>query len=355
MVLRHENSVGSGPAQDERVLRDAASPAFAGAGSGSGPAQDERLGAHSVEADGPPSLEASADKPNRIIKLERTSSARRRIYVPVLRRAERFLAALAESGNASLACEVAGIGKDRIYRLRREDEAFAARWQSALDAFRARIEAADSIDLEAIEKDGMTIRRGRGGQLQVCAAHPLAWTGAREDLFFESYAETGNVSASARAAGFSAKAAWERARACPAFAERLAKARDEATERLHFQLIETGSNLLKGADGAKPDPQLAMWLLKREDQKQAGTLKHGAARARPWSFEESIGLLDRKLRALGGRQERERLEQGWSRSPDGHWIPPGYGPSESGEADGAAEPCAATRILSGDTNIAEEP
>jgi hypothetical protein len=35
------------------------------------------------------------------------------------------------------------------------------------------------------------------------------------------------------------------------------------------------------------------------------------------------------------------LATGWSRTKDGHWVPPGYGPLDSapaGEADGGGDP-----------------
>ena len=44
------------------------------------------------------------------------------------------------------------------------------------------------------------------------------------------------------------------------------------------------------------------------------------------TFEEAIALLEPKLEALGMREDRRKLEEGWTKSPDGHWIPPGYAP-----------------------------
>jgi hypothetical protein len=260
--------------------------------------------------------------------LEHPGGGRRPVYVPLKRRAARFIEALAESGNVSLACETAGIGKDRIYRHRRENAGFAGEWAAAKAAFAAKAEAEDGIDLEALERDGLAVRRGRGGCVQIVSAHPAAWTRRDEEIFFAHYAETGNVAASARAAGFSGKAAWERARTSPDFARRLAEAKQEATERLDFYLIEEGTNQLRGKDGARPDPQLAMWLLKREDQKRAGTLRRGsAASAREVaSPEEIVASLEQGLRAFRARREGEKLAAGWSRTEDGHLIPPGYGP-----------------------------
>ena len=258
-------------------------------------------------------------------RLEKTAASRRSVYVPLRRRARRFIEALAASGNVSFACEIAGIGKDRVYRHRRENAEFAAEWAAAKAAFEAKAEADDGIDLDALERDGLAVRRGRGGCVQIVFAHPAAWTRRDEDLFFAYYAESGNVAASARAAGFSAKAAWDRARNVPDFARRLAEAKAEATERLDFYLIEEGTNLLRGRDGARPDPQLAMWLLKREDQKRSGTLKPGAVNQRQAaSPEEIVDSLAKGLRAYRGRREAEKIEQGWVRSEEGVLIPPGW-------------------------------
>jgi len=226
--------------------------------------------------------------------------------VPLKRRAKKFIEALAMSGNVSFACEIAGIGKDRVYKHRRENEAFAAEWAAAKAAFEAKAEEEDGIDLEALARDGLAVRRGRGGCVQIVSAHPLAWTRRDEDIFFAELADSGNVAASARAAGFSGKAAWERAQKVPAFRARLASAKQDATERLDFYLIEEGTNLLKGADGAKRDPQLAMWIVKRADQKQAGTLNRGAAAwRRPRPIEEITEEIVRKAEAIRRHRERQ--------------------------------------------------
>ena len=264
----------------------------------------------------------SPPRPNRVIGLERTGSARRTVYVPLKRRAKRFLEALEACGNVTMAREAAGLGKDRVYLHRRENEEFAAGWEAALAAFRARADEEEGIDLDALEKEGLAVRRGPGGHVQIVSAHPRAWRRRDEDLFFALYAESGNVAAAARAAGFSGKAAWERARTHADFARRLAEAKEEATERLHFHLVEEGTNLLRSE---KRDPQLAMWLLKREDQRQAGTLRRGAAAARVPAIEDVADKIVRNIEAIERHENRARLADGWTRTEDGHWIPPGYG------------------------------
>lgn len=283
---------------------------------------------------------------NRVIKLEHPGGGRRSVYVPVKRRGARFLEALAESGNVSLACDVAGLRKDRAYTLRKDDAAFAAGWAAAKAAFEAKADAEEeTLDEERLRQSGMVVRRGRDGRVQIAKAHARAWGKRHDALFFAALARTGAIGAAARAAGFSYRAAWERGRTCPAFAEQLREAKAAAVERLEFGLIAQGEKALgtdaepgwegdagedaAGAETAKRDPQLAMWLVKREDQLRAGTLKRGAAAGRPPRVATSAEVqaaLTKSLKAYGDRLWAERAGQGWTRTPEGHWIPPGYGP-----------------------------
>jgi hypothetical protein len=44
------------------------------------------------------------------------------------------------------------------------------------------------------------------------------------------------------------------------------------------------------------------------------------------SFDDAMVRLDSALDALAAREEPIRLAAGWTKSEDGHWIPPGYAP-----------------------------
>lgn len=59
---------------------------------------------------------------------------------------EAFLAALAQRGNVSEACQAAGIGRRTVYQWRDADKDFAAAWDGALD------EAADTMEREAFRR-----------------------------------------------------------------------------------------------------------------------------------------------------------------------------------------------------------
>src|SRR5687767_12423732 len=70
-----------------------------------------------------------------------------------------FLDSLAASCNVTLSAQAAGFSKEAIYRRRRTDAGFAARWQAALEQGYARIEialvrrAADALEGFAPDPD----------------------------------------------------------------------------------------------------------------------------------------------------------------------------------------------------------
>jgi hypothetical protein len=259
--------------------------------------------------------EETQRQPNRVINIEKTGSARRSVYVPLKRRAARFLEALELTGNVTMARETAGLGKDRVYLHRRENAAFALAWEAALARFAERVEAEEGLeggglDGAALEAAGLVVRPGRGGRLQLVAARPNQWSRRKEDLFLAHFAVSANVTAAARAAGFSAKAAWERRQASPDFAARFEAAKAEALDGLETMLMEEGARLLAAGDGAKADPQLAMWLLKMRQGQKAGTHKRGGRTPRvATNAEVEAGLL-KGLKALGVRVSREGSGEG---------------------------------------------
>lgn len=59
------------------------------------------------------------------------------------KRQNKFLAALAATANASVACRRAGVGRNTVYTLRAADKAFSAAWDDALE------QAADKLEREA--------------------------------------------------------------------------------------------------------------------------------------------------------------------------------------------------------------
>lgn len=62
------------------------------------------------------------------------------------KRKDRFLAVLADAGNVSEACRQTGTSRDTVYKIKKKDEAFARRWDSAIEV------AADKLEAEVLRR-----------------------------------------------------------------------------------------------------------------------------------------------------------------------------------------------------------
>jgi hypothetical protein len=229
---------------------------------------------------------------------ERKKAKRR--YVRFTRwRRRRFFALLGESGNVRMACELSGVGLGCIYRLRRTEAGFVALMEAAVAGADARL-AKDEREGEeapppcfawspspanAGEDLDLVIRRGIGGRLRVMAAGTRWWAARHDAVFLGHLRATGNVVASARAAGFTKKAAYDRRARMPSFARAWDSALDEAENWLQWRLIEEAEKgtpaMERGAGEAaseeaenKPfDPWLALWLLKYWEGQRSGRIR----------------------------------------------------------------------------------
>jgi hypothetical protein len=245
------------------------------------------------------------------------SGAPRRRYVRFTRwRRRRFFALLEETGCVRLACELSGVGMGCIYRLRRTEPGFVARMAAAVAAADARLAlrdagsammgppsrcpgdgAAPSSPAPQGERDNLgaplpdagegdlVIRRGKSGRLRMMAAG-LHWWGPRADAVFLGHLRmSGNAAASARAAGFTPKSAWNRRERLPSFERAWDAALDEAQLRLDGRLV---AEALKGTWGMEPgvfeapvaetfDVDQALRLLTHWERRRAA--RHGPRRS----------------------------------------------------------------------------
>lgn len=217
----------------------------------------------------------------------RKSGARRYVRFTRWRRAT-FFRVLAQTGNAQVAAEAAGVSHHCIYRLRRVEAGFAGRMEAARAEADARLAAspgsaaardgrskAGAKGPEATAPlpgpgEGLVVRRGIGGRLRAMAAGGRWWSERDDAVFLGTLRATGNVAASARAAGFTAKSAYNRRERRPAFARAWDEALDEAELRLETRVLEEA---LKGTPAMEPgafeaeeperfDPWLALSCLK---------------------------------------------------------------------------------------------
>lgn len=92
--------------------------------------------------------------------------------------------------------------------------------------------------------DGLVIRRGVGGRLRLMGPGPHWWEPRHDEIFLVHLRGTGNVTASARAAGFTAKVAHDRRNRLPAFDAACEKALEEAGIRLESRLHEEAAKWL---------------------------------------------------------------------------------------------------------------
>lgn len=193
----------------------------------------------------------------------------KRIYIRMTSwRRKRFLVLLAECGNIRAAAELAGVGIGAVYRLKKKEPGFAAHMAAAKAGASARLavehespeapppSGGRSMSRSPCPPDmaakcgalrtrsspanagedfgGLVVRRGMGGRLQLMAPGRPYWEPERHDeIFLRALRGTGNVEASARAAGFTKKVAYDQMRARPAFAAACLRARKEAEPRLN--------------------------------------------------------------------------------------------------------------------------
>jgi hypothetical protein len=238
---------------------------------------------------------------------------RRRYRRTSPRRRTRFLKALEGSGNVCEAAAETGFPRATIYKLRRQDAGFATAMDAATAAADARLTAEAEEDARSprppAAEDALIIRKGRGGRTQLVAAG-THWWGARADaIFLAHFRRSGNVTLSAKAAGFSAKAAHERRARSAGFARAWKEAAEEAEIWLEWRLVvdaggmpelapEAAAALGMAAEEAAAkafDPYLAMWLLKGRDGRRDGSWSQPH---RSMSKEEAYAVILRKIEAI---------------------------------------------------------
>lgn len=208
-----------------------------------------------------------------------------------------------------------------------------------------------------------------------------AFTEARKCAFLKALVKTGGILDACRLAGPSPRTVYRHQESDPRFREhcRIAlsmagapvelTAWQRAVEGVEEEVAVGGkmvkrrrydSNLLRlllqASDpkkyGPRPGFKRKRLLRLKKKQIEKEILAEIAAKAPP--FEEAIVALDRALEAFGGRREPEKLAAGWTKSPEGEWVPPGYAridgwvpPPEPGGEETPGDPCdsRATRAI----------
>ena len=102
--------------------------------------------------------------------------------------------------------------------------------------------------------------------------------------------------------------------------------------------------LLQGSNPGKygPRPGFKRKRILKHERKQMEREVRAELAAEAPSFDEAMELLGRRLDTMDVDGLSERYCQGWTKTPEGYWIPPGYGPipgwspppEQSGEGSG---------------------
>jgi len=257
---------------------------------------------------------------------------------------ERFLEVLGQTGNRAYAARAIGVEPRMMDQRREFDKLLDEGWEAALDQAHRRLAGANGPFDCIGGRELNVIRRGPKGRLRLMSAGARRWSKAVEERFLAMLAVSGNIAGSARAVGFTESCIWQRRRKWPEFAQRMEEVLDDAEVRLEFRMATMGNDTDQrafgegeapggaredaraGAEAAIPfDPDLALRFLRWRDAKRNGRDRWRGARPRKtWTFDESIALLDKKLKALGGRMEKQKLAEGWSKDENGYLIPPGW-------------------------------
>jgi molybdenum-dependent DNA-binding transcriptional regulator ModE len=246
--------------------------------------------------------------------MTRKSPSPRRPYVRFTRwRRAHFFRVLEETGHVQMAAEAAGVSLGCIYRLRRVEAGFTEKMVAAVEKANARLQRGEQPSGVTVTGTGtgtrqqaLVIRRGIKGRLRVMAAGLHWWTERHDAVFFAHLRATGSVAASARAAGFTPKSAWNRRDRLPGFARAMDEAREDADLALEFQLsVEAqrnrGDDYRPGSEPGVPAEQAFRTLSFRDNRKRG---KHSPRRAKPPGIEAVTEKIERKVRAI--RRHRER-------------------------------------------------
>jgi hypothetical protein len=220
-----------------------------------------------------------------------------------------FLAAVRRGVPLEAAAAEAGASLQGLYGARQRDRAFAAEWVEAL-AQSAEEERAGVCPHcgSAVGEEKVAPNNRR--RLQKRRIRKLRFDARRKERFLAHFASSCDVEAAARAVGVDATTVFKHRRKDPAFAAAFDEALAQGYARLEAealrQRLEAQKRMRRALDDGVPSGEIAaefervLKLLQRWDRKCERPGVRAVARSRKpaLSFEESLALLERKLRNL---------------------------------------------------------
>lgn len=268
-------------------------------------------------------------------------------------RRDAFLAALAATGNQTLAAERARVSRSWVTANRARDAGFDAAVRGAIAEARSSLRDAASAAPQGsrVLRDAASaapqderrgsmkppkgwghldgaelVVKGTGGsalgptpgggrRVQIARARVRQWSPRAEERFLAALGATCNVKAACAEVGLTAASAYNHRHRWPAFARRWDAAVEEGYLQLECALLETGANVFSGEALPDPPPLRAMSVA------QALQLLHmhkhrvhgiGAAPGKRWrrpkTLEELAPGILRKFETLLAMDERDPAE-----------------------------------------------
>jgi len=260
-----------------------------------------------------------------------------------------FLRALARTEDVRAAAEDAGIDHSTAYARRRTHAEFASMWRGALVAHETWVKGKEAEQVEQIRARPLTLpldaaervppspSQGTGAaRAQIKRAGHDRWSQAKERLFFDELAATANVKRAAKAAGVSTNAVYARRMKQPVFRAKWDAVLETGRAAIEMKLVEAANRSFDPdeIDVGDAEPRVSVAEAIRIVQLHGSKAQREAL---PNPFAEQVAAMSpddvealrerimNKFRRWRERDEREKLEQGWTLDEASDYlVPPGW-------------------------------
>jgi hypothetical protein len=252
-----------------------------------------------------------------------------------------FFAAVAETGNQTLACERAKVSRSWVQLHRSTDPAFRAELDAAIATARDRLSAVGGTRPDKGWRthagEELAVRGSRGRRIQVARARLKQWTPRAEQRFLDALAGCCNVKLACKAAGLSVVGVYAHALRWPAFQRRWDEALAIGADQLEWAMVKAAGRQLDpdGAAGDDIEPVIPVAPVSISDgirllalhQHRIHRMGKPLRQARVRTLDEVGDSILRKLEAIAAYKRHEaRLaaERGEAppEEPDSAALPP---------------------------------